>query len=70
VHTPSDSNPHEHTVLRLDSTRARSQLGWRPRWSLQQALEQTVAWHQAWLRKADMQQVSRQQIAAYSDGRA
>jgi CDP-glucose 4,6-dehydratase len=58
----------EAGLLRLDSTRARSELNWAPHWSLQQALEQTVAWHQAWLRGDDMQAVCREQIAAYSEG--
>jgi CDP-glucose 4,6-dehydratase len=58
----------EAGLLRLDSARARSELGWTPRWSLQEALEHTVAWHRAWLRGDDMQAVSRQQIAAYETG--
>jgi CDP-glucose 4,6-dehydratase len=64
------ANPdwHEASLLRLDSTQARSELGWMPRWSLQEALEQTVAWHQAWQRGDDMQVVCHEQIAAY--GRA
>ena len=52
-------------LLRLDSTQARSELGWAPRWSLQQALEHTVAWQQAWRRGDDMQAVCREQIATY-----
>lgn len=56
---------HEAGLLRLDSTQARTELGWAPRWSLQQALEHTVAWQQAWLRGGDMQAVCREQIATY-----
>jgi len=56
---------HEAGLLRLDSTQARTELGWAPRWSLQQALEQTVAWQQAWLRGDVMQGVCRGQIATY-----
>lgn len=55
----------EAGLLRLDSTQARIELGWAPRWSLQQALEHTVAWQQAWLRGDDMQAVCRRQIATY-----
>ena len=55
----------EADLLRLDSTRARAELGWRPRWSLDQTLEQTVAWHRAWLSGDDMAAVSAEQIAAY-----
>lgn len=55
----------ESGVLRLDSSLARAELGWTPSWSLQQALEQTVAWHQAWRRGEKMQAICREQIGAY-----
>jgi len=66
VEPAARSDWHEAGLLRLDSTAARSELGWAPRWSLQQALEQTVAWQRAWLRADDMQAVSREQIATYA----
>ncbi|MDR7379549.1 CDP-glucose 4,6-dehydratase [Rhodoferax ferrireducens] len=59
------AHPHEAGQLRLDITRARAELGWQPRWSLDQALEHTVAWQRAWLAGEDMAAVSRTQIAAY-----
>ncbi|MHB1326338.1 MAG: CDP-glucose 4,6-dehydratase [Thermoleophilia bacterium] len=62
---PAAEHPHEAGQLRLDSTNARTALGWKPRWSLQQALEQTVAWQQAWKQGADMVTVSLDQIRAY-----
>lgn len=62
----ADRHWNEAGLLRLDSTQARSELGWAPRWSLQQALEQTVAWQQAWGRGDDMQAVCREQIATYA----
>nr|WP_315207829.1 CDP-glucose 4,6-dehydratase [uncultured Albidiferax sp.] len=58
-------HPHEAGQLRLDITRARAELGWQPRWSLDVALAHTVAWHRAWLVGDDMAAASRAQIAAY-----
>ena len=58
-------HPHEATLLRLDSRKARAELGWRPRLGLQQALQWTVQWYQAKQRGADMAQVTAGQIAAY-----
>ena len=58
-------SPHERGLLRLDSTRARDELGWRPRWSLRDALQKTVAWHRAWMSGADMVAVTSEQIEAY-----
>ena len=46
--------PHEAGLLRLDSTKAITRLGWRPRWSLDRALEETVAWYKAWHSGEDM----------------
>ena len=61
----SDPQRHEAGLLRLDSGLARSELGWAPHWPLQEALERSVAWQQAWLRGDDMRDVCAKQIAAY-----
>ena len=58
--------PHEASYLRLDSSKARARLGWRPRWHLAEALEKTVAWDAAWRRGEDMRAVSLAQIADYT----
>jgi len=64
-YAPATENPHEAGLLRLDSARARNALDWKPRWSLEDALEKTVAWQKAWKRGADMAAVCRDQIRAY-----
>lgn len=60
------AGPPEVGVLRLDSTRARTELGWTPRWSLDEALARTVAWHRAWSRGEAMDAITRSQIADYT----
>ena len=40
-------NPPEAGHLALDSSAAETLLGWRPRWSLADALELVVDWHRA-----------------------
>lgn len=67
-HVPSPANPHEAGMLRLDSTVARTKLGWTPRWPLRSALSQTVNWYRAWLRGDDMAAVTRGQIGSYQAG--
>ena len=67
VHAESASDPPENRWLSLDSARARSELGWRPRWSLQEAVQHTVAWHRAWINGADMDAVSVDQIGRYEE---
>jgi CDP-glucose 4,6-dehydratase len=38
-------HPHEAGVLRLSADKAASQLDWRPRWRLAEAVDRTVAWY-------------------------
>jgi len=38
---------HEACLLRLDIGKAKRVLGWRPRWSLQEAVAHTVAWYRS-----------------------
>jgi len=59
------AHPHEAPQLQLDSSKARTELGWRPRWHLARALDQTVAWHQAWRRDEAMRSVCLAQIEAH-----
>lgn len=57
---------HEANFLKLDSAKACTRLGWRPRWRLETALARTVEWHSAWRAGEDMAAVSRRQIADYA----
>jgi CDP-glucose 4,6-dehydratase len=57
--------PHEANQLMLSSAKAKSKLGWHPRWNLTKALDQSLSWHQAWLDGDDMNRVSRTQITEY-----
>jgi CDP-glucose 4,6-dehydratase len=36
---------HAATVLRLAIDRARAELGWQPRWRLEEALQRTARWY-------------------------
>lgn len=56
---------HEAGTLKLDSSKAKQRLNWRPRWALEQSLAHTVDWHLTWRKGADMRAFSLQQIAAY-----
>ena len=58
--TDEADHPHEATLLSLDSTKARTELGWDPRWDLECGLEATAAYYE---RGADLRL---DQIAAYA----
>jgi len=46
-------HPHEAGLLVLDCSKARAQLGWRPRLGLDEALLWTCGWYRAWAEGAD-----------------
>ncbi|TFH11253.1 MAG: CDP-glucose 4,6-dehydratase [Nitrosomonadales bacterium] len=56
---------HEANHLKLDSSKARTQLKWKARWKLQTALEKTLEWHTCWRQGDDMHQRTLEQIMAY-----
>jgi len=61
----SDPGVHEAGSLRLDSSKARNELGWRPHLRLEEALEWTMEWYGAWHRGQQMHPVTMAQIDRY-----
>jgi len=57
--------PHEARYLKLDISKARSDLGWAPRWSLDEALRRIVDWHRVWRAGQDVRALCLEQIRAY-----
>ncbi len=64
-HCDPTPQPHEARMLKLDSSKAKAQLGWRPRLGLRAALSMTLAWHHAWKQSVDMAAFSAQQVKEY-----
>ena len=67
--THADGGPHEAHFLKLDCSKIKRELGWRPRWHITEAVEKTVAWAKAWDEGADMRMVSAEQIADFFGGK-
>ena len=59
--------PHEASHLKLDSSKARARLGWRPHWQLATTLDKTLEWHASWRRGKDMRAVTLAQITEYAN---
>lgn len=57
--------PHEANLLRLDCSKARAALGWRPALDLDQAIDWIVAWHKEVDSGADARAVTLHQLADY-----
>jgi CDP-glucose 4,6-dehydratase len=64
-HLENHPELHEAGLLQLDSSRAKSLLGWRPRWSLEEGLKQTVAWYKLAQAGGEVDALMREQISAY-----
>jgi CDP-glucose 4,6-dehydratase len=58
-------HPHEARYLKLDCSKAKSKLDWYPRWTVEQALERTIAWHKAHRVGKNMREFSLEQIDTY-----
>jgi CDP-glucose 4,6-dehydratase len=65
IETSAANFQKETRTLRLDSTRARTLLGWQPRWKLDQALQRTAEWYRAWSQGQDLRAVSLAQLDNY-----
>lgn len=62
----SAAGVHESAILKLDSSKARAELDWRPRLDLETALDWAVSWYRDWQKGADMHAITRAQISEYS----
>lgn len=58
-------HPHEAHLLKLDASRAKCSLHWRPVLRLDSALEWIIAWYRSFEQRADLGKLTRAQIKAY-----
>jgi CDP-glucose 4,6-dehydratase len=65
VTNDEEPRPHEARYLKLDSSRARAHLGWRPVWGLEQGLDAVVDWYRRMRDGDDMRAVTLEQIDAF-----
>jgi len=56
---------HEANLLKLDSSKARSRLGWHPRWNLAIVLKATAFWYRACQSRQNMRGVVLEQLGDY-----
>lgn len=62
-HCPDEVHPHEARQLQLDSSKARTALGWRPRWNLVSSIQATAEWYRHFLTTGES--VSKAQLDRY-----
>ena len=60
------NGPHEANFLKLDSSKARSTLNWKPRWHVNEAIEKTVEWSKVLESNGNLTEITKKQIDEYS----
>lgn len=60
-----EAAPHEAQHLKLDISKAQTELKWNPRWSLEKALDMTVDWYKTYQANLDVREVMLKQIDGY-----
>jgi CDP-glucose 4,6-dehydratase len=64
-HSVAPAQVHEAHLLRLDSSKARAQLGWSPCWSLNETLANTVEWYKMFYSGQDVRACTLNQIQSF-----
>ena len=57
--------PHEARLLKLDSTKAKTELKWLPKLSLDEAVNLTAGWYRGFKDKKDLVELTRSQIDSF-----
>lgn len=57
--------PHEANFLKLDCSKIKTIFGWKPRWSVETAIEKTVQWTKCYLEHKDMNKFMNEQIIEF-----
>ncbi len=60
-------HPHEAHYLKLDCSKAKSELDWFPRWDLEKAIDSIIEWTEAYSQKRDILDVCLKQIEEFSE---
>jgi CDP-glucose 4,6-dehydratase len=58
--------PHEAHFLKLDCSKAKQNLGWTPKWSLEMAMVKIVEWQKAFQSNSSMKEITLKQIDQYT----
>ena len=58
-------HPHEAHYLKLDCSKARTRLGWEPRWELSISLASILEWHMVYSNSGDVRSCCLEQIFRY-----
>jgi CDP-glucose 4,6-dehydratase len=60
-------HPHEANCLKLDCSKAKSELGWHPRWNLEHAIQKAIEWTRGYREREDIRKVCQAQIQEFEN---
>jgi len=60
-----DGGPHEANFLKLDCSKSKSELGWRPIWDINIAMKHIVKWSKVFSLGKDVSKITEKQIIEY-----
>ncbi len=60
-----DGGPHEANFLKLDCSKIKSTIGWKPRWHVGEAIEKTVEWSKIYSENGDISKCMDMQIQEF-----
>lgn len=66
-HIDKELSPHEAQMLKLDCSKAKKRLGWRPKWNIAETLNRICFWHSSWVAGEDMLQCCLNEIKNYNE---
>lgn len=61
----NDGGPHEASLLKLDCTKIKSAFGWKPKWTLDNAVQKTVEWTKCYIDGGNLRALMDAQIEEY-----
>lgn len=67
-HTEANA-PHEANFLKLDCSKIKTVFGWKPRWHIEEAIGQTVAWTKVYFEKGDIPEEMDREIEVFCGGK-
>ena len=68
VNRAEQNAPHEANFLKLDCSKLKSTFGWQPRWHIEDAIQKTAEWTQAWLNHQNIPQEMAREIKKFVEG--
>ncbi len=60
-----DGGPHEANYLKLDCSKLKRALGWKPRWTVEVAMDKIVEWSKVYFEDGDVSECMKEQIMEF-----